>query len=210
MTDLRYTLLSDGPSDRALLPVLRWLLLENSVRRAIQPQHADFRHLPRPPRGLPERIAMAIELYPCDLLFIHRDAERESLEHREAEIQRSLQQVAQSMAHPPIISVIPIRMHESWLLFDEAAIRMAAEKPNGREPIDMPPLHTLEKIADPKAKLRALLQQASGLSGRRLDRLPLSSHRVADLIDDFAPLRRLSAFQKLERDVAQAVQQHGW
>ena len=29
------------------------------------------------PRGLSERIRAAVELYPCDLLFIHRDAEGE-------------------------------------------------------------------------------------------------------------------------------------
>lgn len=35
MNELRYTLLSDGPSDRALLPILTWLLRQNGVTGAI-------------------------------------------------------------------------------------------------------------------------------------------------------------------------------
>jgi hypothetical protein len=36
MRELRYTLLSDGSSDRALLPVLTWLLHEHTFEFAIQ------------------------------------------------------------------------------------------------------------------------------------------------------------------------------
>ena len=65
MSDLRYTLLTDGSSDRVLVPLLTWLLREKSVRAAIQPQWAELRGLPNPPRDLSGRILTCIELYPC-------------------------------------------------------------------------------------------------------------------------------------------------
>ncbi len=76
MRELRFTLVADGSSDRALLPIFIWLLREHFGRIPIQPEFADLRRLPNPPRELFERIAKSVELYPCDLLFVHRDAER--------------------------------------------------------------------------------------------------------------------------------------
>jgi hypothetical protein len=55
---LRYTLVSDGPTDDALLPLLNWLLQENGVSVAIEPQFANLSQLPQPPRGLADRIKM--------------------------------------------------------------------------------------------------------------------------------------------------------
>lgn len=76
MSDLRYTLLCDGGSDRTLLPILEWLLREHHVSYALQPVWADLGRLPRPPKSLSDRISDTIALYPCDLLFVHRDAEK--------------------------------------------------------------------------------------------------------------------------------------
>ena len=52
MKDLRYTLLSDGSSDQALIPILTWLLQKLGVRSAIQPAWADLRRLRKPPNRL--------------------------------------------------------------------------------------------------------------------------------------------------------------
>ena len=54
-------------------------------------------------------------MYPCDLLFVHRDAERESIEQREKEIRESLEKSAMERT-PPVVRVIPVRMQEAWLL----------------------------------------------------------------------------------------------
>jgi len=86
MKELYYTFLTDGSSDKALMPVLTCLLRVNQVECAIQPQWADLRRLRKPPKTLSLRIIQSLELYPCDLLFIHRDAEREPRENRVAEI----------------------------------------------------------------------------------------------------------------------------
>lgn len=90
MNSLRYTLVSDGSSDRALLPILTWLLRNNGVHLPVQSTWADLRLLPKQPKNLPDRIRWAIDLYPCDLLFIHRDAERQPTQFRRIEIQQAL------------------------------------------------------------------------------------------------------------------------
>ena len=90
MRELRYTLVSDGSSDRALLPILSWLLIEHRVLCPIQAEWADLGRLRNPPKTLASRIEWSLDLYPCDMLFVHRDAEiraeRRSYQQRKAEI----------------------------------------------------------------------------------------------------------------------------
>lgn len=211
MLELRYSLVSDGSSDAALLPILSWLLRESGIECAIQSSLADLRRLPEPPKGLDKRIRLALELYPCDLLFVHRDAERQPLQQRKNEIRSALDSLNVSFALP-WVCVIPVRMTEAWLLFDEAAIRHAAGNRFGRQPLEIPGLMHLEDIPDPKTILHELLRQASGLQGRRLKqfRVTQSALRVSALAADFSPLRQLSAFQALEADLRAVVKHAGW
>lgn len=207
MSPITFTLVSDGSSDRALLPVLEWLLRQNSTRD-LQSQWADLRQIRHPPRSLGDRIRVALELFPCDLLLVHRDAEGTPRENRVEEIRRHLTEPQD----PPAVCVVPVRMQEAWLLFDESALRMAADNPRGRVPLSMPDPGDLEAIPDPKDLLFTLLEAASELRGRRLRRLnvPARVHRLADLIEDFSPLRRLSAFQALEEDVRRILAERSW
>ena len=76
--DLVYTLISDGSSDRVLMPFLSWLIEQHIPQVSVQGQWADFRHLKQPPIGLQQRMKTAIDLYPCQLIFVHRDAENMS------------------------------------------------------------------------------------------------------------------------------------
>lgn len=208
MTDLgeiRYTLLGDGPSDRVLMNHLSWLLRQHSLL-AIQATWADPSRLRDRPKGLSARMAKAVDLYPCDLLFVHRDAEREPRAVRITEIHRYLNAVA-----VPAVCVVPVRMSEAWLLFDERAIRRAAGNPNGRASLALPRLAELEKEADPKQVLREQFVVASGLSGRRQKSFDTSAalHRLGECIADFSPLRALPAFVALERDIVDAIRASG-
>lgn len=209
MSDLRFTLTGDGPSDEVLLRPLRWLLRQH-VRDdiAIQPQWADLRSLREKPRGLAERVRSALDFYPCDLLFVHRDAEKDVPSVRRAEIERALADVS---SPAPSVCVIPVRMTEAWLLFDEQAVRLAAGNPNGRQPLDLPHRDP-ERLPDPKSVLRRLLQDASGLSTRRLRGLNTSHavRRVAEYIEDFSPLRGLPAFRTLECDLLAVLDRNQW
>src|ERR1700755_3649159 len=121
MSEIRYTLLSDGPSDRALIPILTWLLRQHLRGYAIQSEWADLWRLPVKPRDLSERMIRSVELYPCDILFVHRDAEREPHAVRLSEVEGAIIEARRSFPLPSVIAVIPVRMHEAWLLFDEAA-----------------------------------------------------------------------------------------
>ena len=212
MPALRYTLVSDGSSDEALLPVLTWLLRESRVNRAVQPEWADLRRLPGPPKSLPARIERSVELYPCDLLFVHRDAERGPHGIRVAEIKEALASALQSATVPPAVCVVPVRMQEAWLLFDEAALRRAAANPNGRVPLALPRLAELEELPNPKRALHELLREASELGDRRRQRLRVRAcaKLVTQFIEDFSALRALPAFRALEADIRTAVTEHGW
>ncbi len=210
MREIRYTLLSDGSSDDALLRVLTWLLREHRVTCAIQAEWADLRRLPNPPRKLTDRIENAIELFPCQLLFVHRDAEHQSYGERKGEILAALEKLP--LSPPPAVCVVPVRMQEAWLLLDECALRRASGNPNGRRPLILPDLAGLERLPDPKQVLYDLLSQASGRSGRRLKKLRLNqcAKRVADYVTSFDLLRTLPAFQALEDDIEELVQEQGW
>ena len=210
---LTYTLLSDGSSDRSLLPILTWLMESLGVNDAIQSQWADLRVMKRAPKSLSERICSAVRLYPSDLLFIHRDAENETLQTRSDEIRQGLQAaIACNCVCPPAICVVPVRMQEAWLLFSEESIRRAAGNPNDRIHLEIPALNEVERIPDPKGILYGLLKQASGLRGRHLKqfRENAAAIRVADYIDDFSPLRKLSSFAILESELQNMLQENHW
>jgi len=203
---LRYTLLTDGSSDAALVPVINWLIAEANYNGSLQPAWAELRHLPAPPDSLVDKIQLAIKLYPCDILFIHRDAERESYDKRVMEIETA---ITEAKIQQIYICVIPIRMQEAWLIFDEFAIRAAAGNKNGKTPLNLPSVNHLESLPNPKENLHSALRNASGLSGRRLKRFNTYSaaHDVTDFISDFTPLYNLSAFQHLAEDVKRIIRQ---
>jgi hypothetical protein len=209
MNDLRFTLTTDGSSDAVLLQHLYWLLrqhLNDSI--TIQPQWADLRSLSQKPRDLSDRIISTLDLFPCDILFIHRDAERQDPTERSNEISGAIEKITIDV---PSVSVVPIRMTEAWLLFDEQAIRIAAGNPNGDEEIDIP-YQNVESLADPKQYLHDILRTASGLTGRRRKKFDphKSMRRIAEFIDDFSPLRSVPAFRNLECDLINILKIRGW
>lgn len=212
MKELRYTLLSDGSSDSALIPVLTWLLQAHLVDCAIQHEWADLRRVPKSLKDtFSKRIKLAVELYPCELLFIHRDAEKEPRQKRVDEIRKAKEEAGESVS-VPTVCVVPVRMMEAWLLFDETALRRAAANPNGKHPLQLPDLTKLEDKPDPKELLYKLLSEASGLGSHRRKKLRVEElvHRVAEFIDDFASLRAMPAFKALEDELKQVIQEQGW
>lgn len=204
MNRLNYTLVADGPSDRCLIHVINWAIIQLAPHRdilLINSQFADYREAPDVPRGLPARIRRAVRDFPCDILFVHRDAEGEGPERRREEIASATQEAG----IPSTVCVIPVRMTEAWLLFNEAAIRRAAGNPHGLAPLRLPALQRMEREPDPKRVLREALEAASETSGRRLRHfqrdIPQLKQRVAELIEDFSPLQRLPAFRSFYEEL---------
>lgn len=96
MSILRYTLVEDGRSDACLAHVINWVLGHDPQRRFSEfiPQVADLGLLRNPPKDLTARMQAACRQFPCDLLFVHRDAERESVEKRHREIRDAARMTA--------------------------------------------------------------------------------------------------------------------
>ncbi len=204
--ELTFTLISDGSSDRALLPVLEWLL-SKKIFGSVRGQWADFSHLRRPPSSLRERIATGVDLWPADLIFVHRDAEHYPFEQRRREVLSVI-----SVSTAPAVCVVPVRMMEVWLLSDAAAIRFAAGNPSGKMPLPLPAARRLERLPNPKANLHELLREASGLNNRRRRHLEVYAmvHDVARATADFSPLFELEAFRQLDADLEHIVFEKAW
>ena len=213
MKSLRCTILGEGSSDAILVHPLRWLLAEAGVRRSVELAAADLREWPRRTNSLADRIAAAIALTePCDLLFVHRDADGGEPTLRREEIDRAFRDACRSALGPQCVPVVPIRETEAWFLFDEGALRSAAGNPRGSVLLGVPSPADLERLPDPKALLKDLLRLATEFPPRRSRgfRPEAAIHRLAELVPDFSPLRRLSAFRTLEDEVRLLVGRHGW
>ncbi|MEO1630711.1 MAG: hypothetical protein AAFU38_08025 [Bacteroidota bacterium] len=189
--------------------MLTWLFREHLPEGLVlQQAHADFRrHQQAPERSdLGKRIRLAAELYPCDVLFVHRDAEQANhTTDRFEEIDAGVRAAALDL---PCIPIVPVRMSEAWLLFDKTALREAAGRPRGRMTLTLPPLSKIEQV-DAKQVLFHSLRTASGTTGRRRRSFSVTQarQRVAELIEDFSPLRALETFGILEQNVADLCSQ---
>lgn len=194
------------------MPILTWLLREHFPNLPIQSRWSDLRRLPRPPRELHDRIRSSIELYPCDLLFVHRDAETTSLRDRLSEINQAVLNASIDSQIPAVICVVPIRMTEAWLLFDINAIRQAAGNPNGTVPLNLPTLSEIESIPNPKRVLRDILRTATELGAHRRRRFDtnIAVQRIPECIEDFPSLRSLSAFIALEEELIITIESQCW
>lgn len=207
---LSVTIVADGSSDQALKAIVEWLLEQHLPgEESFEVVVADLRQLPHPPSEPKERLRQSWQLFPGDVLFVHRDAEKESLAVRRQQID---EWVATAFAAPPdYVRVIPVRMTEAWLLSDEAAIREAAGNPNGAMSLNLPANSRLEALPDPKEVLLTALRTATGNTVRRRRSFNerQAVHLVADFTRDsgFQALRSLESFRILEADVIHFVQQ---
>lgn len=141
-----------------------------------------------------------------DLIVVHRDADRFSVDDRKEEIAKA---VAEEWPGHPHIAVVPVRMLEAWLLLDEASIRQVAENPNGRTRLALPKGGTAERIADPKKLLKDTLVTASGYTGRRLDgfqkRFPHHRHKLLERLDPHGPVAQLPSWKAFVSDLGAAL-----
>jgi hypothetical protein len=198
MRSVALTLVADGTSDHKMLTPLIDALMDQHCPLPFQTQIADW--LPKEAKTTAERVEAAAKFYPCDLLFVHRDAENVEPAKREAEIRRGLEGLSTA---PSLICVVPVRMTEAWLLTSEAAIRAAVGNPQGVAVLKLPPLAKVESI-DAKAVLLRALEIAKELGSHRSRRFrpEVYRHRVAELLSDLTQLRQLPSFQHLESQVS--------
>lgn len=152
------TLVTDGSSDKLLAPLID-LLFSAHTELAYQVNCAEG--LPPISSGLKARIDSALELFPCDFLFVHRDAEGIDATVRQQEIETSWRGSQQTAT---LICVVPVRMTEAWLVTNEKPIRLAVGNPNGTDSLRLPAAKDVESLPDPKFILFEALKAASGLN----------------------------------------------
>ncbi len=206
---VRFTLLPEGTSDRALMPVLRWTLAQH-LDESKWTIDGDFVPLERiglsRATPLADRIHAAVELFPCEVLFVHLDEDGKGVEQRESEISAATRDATLSRNVSPV-AVIPVRMTEAWLLIDEQAIRRAAGFAGGKIPLHLPKLAEVERRSDPKQLLFEALRSASGQTGRKLLNFNTNEARaaIASHMRDPSKLRSLSSFRHFELAVAEVA-----
>jgi hypothetical protein len=202
---VRFALVCEGPSDAALAAHLQTVCVHCGADEAVGTV-PDFGRLPRPPaHDVASRITAALALDPAaNLVFVHRDADSRSTRARVREIQIAAENVS-----VPVVPVVPIQETEAWLLLDEAAIRSIVENPRGTVALSLPRVASIERLARPKERLRATLERASELRGRRLDRFKrdFGRHRglLLQRLDPSGPITQLTAWQNLLARTTKAV-----
>jgi len=200
MEQLRYTLLTDGTSDAVLMPIIDWLLRQHLSQCRIYPQFA--KGLGPVGLALDNRLPIALKMYPCDILFVHRDAEKAT--HKER-----VQEIDQAMAgyDQVYVPVVPKRMLEAWLFSDEQAIRRAAGNRNGRNMLNLPVKSRWESMPDPKMDLTRVITDAAEKSARALAKMNMSLARrqVAEFTEDFSRLRGLPSFDLVESRLVESL-----
>lgn len=198
-----YTLLADGSSDAALMAIIEWTIAQ--IRPDLRPVGEFARDLGSVGSSLTGRLQVALDLFPCDILFIHRDAEKLTLDQRRREIADAVG--ARSV---PWVPVVPVAMTEAWLLSDASAIRSAAGNRSGTVDLKLPPQKQWELSVNPKALLFAALCAATEKSGRALAKFTSHDvHRARRLVAaqtaDFSRLRGLESFDAFERALASTL-----
>ena len=197
---VRITLVTDGSSDQVLQGPLDWLL------QKYFPCEYTFLFADRIDRHAPLRTKLQTALadYPCDVLLVHRDAELETPVDRLAQMREVIITLQRHC-----VRIVPVRMTEAWFLFDEAAIRRAAGRPDASDSLRLPSVSAARLMPDPKAALFRLLDSASGLSGRKLARFQRDHarhyHRICNLVTDFAPLMEVPEFVAFKDELVAAM-----
>ena len=197
---VQFVFLREGTSDDGLLAHLESLLVREGADEVIGEIRA-YRGSTR------QKLECFLEeSLPVDAIFVHRDADQDGASARDKEIFDAGVLFANC---PPLIPVVPVSMTESWLLAEPEAIREVAGNQLGRMPLDIPPLHAIEGVADGKTKLKRAIADASGLSGSKLSRLNRNFERnraaILNRLDPNGPVAALPSWVQLERDIKDFV-----
>ena len=160
-------------------------------------------------RRLVDKIRSGLAMAPqYEVLFIHRDADSAVADARYREITEAVQRAGYGGSW---VGIVPVRMMESWLLLDEAAIRNASGNPNGRARLDLPSPAEAERIADPKSALRSAIIAGAEVQGRRrralAKRLPNMRDQLLETLRVGGPLEQLPSWTQFRDDTVDALRQ---
>lgn len=208
---VRLLLVCEGSSDGALVHYIRALLIKHGATEADgSPYHSGT--------ALSEKVKQGLELSDSpDLLFIHRDADDNhntataGPEKRYEEIVRAVQSTSHSDRY---VRIVPVHMTEAWLLVNPSEICRVAGKPEGRCNLYLPPVQTIERLADPKTLLKEILSRAGSPKGRRRkkdfkDRFGEHRRQLIENLPVGGSLERLDSWVQFRDDTIAALQALG-
>lgn len=155
-----------------------------------------------------EKVKAALSQAPeTELLFIHRDADGRDPTPRYEEIEEAIESLGVTI---PYVAIVPVQETEAWILLDEQAIRDVSGNQTGRVKLNLPSPKQVEKIANPKERLKEILVKASGRKGRRLKKFRQSfpEHRrlLLETLDCSGGISKVPSWQRLANDVSEAIQ----
>ena len=198
---MRFLLVCEGSSDAALLPHIQRLLTQYGYPDSLGEAWSDGRRLVDKVRNGLQRLGQ------FDLLFVHRDTDNAGANSRYQEIESAIQEAEY---RGPWVAIVPVRMTEAWILLDEAAIRSAVRKPDGRTPLALPTPREAERRADPKTMLETVLLDASETRGRRRreirEDLPNLRRQLLRNLPVGGPLEQLESWSRFRDDTVAALQ----
>ncbi len=206
---IRFLLVGEGSFDRGLVDHLErcCVLAGADEASGVAP---DLSRLPRQVgQTVAAKLEAALKLEPSvDFVFLHRDADSRDSRPRHEEILRAVEGISVDLRY---VAVVPVQETEAWLLLDEGEIRTVAENPNGSVHLNVPTLHTVENIADPKAYLDEAILNASEQSGRHQDRIRKRLSQKKTLLirrlDAEGPVSRVPAWIKMFSDLKSLIEE---
>jgi hypothetical protein len=207
MMVIRFALIAEGSTEKALLGHLKALCLREGVVEVEEIWAKDLLEaLDEVGSDIASKVRMLLEIDPSiDLVFIHRDSDARTDEHRRKEI---FDGVTDSGHSPPHVPIVPIQETEAWLLLDPAEIRRVVANSRGISALELPKPSQIEQRANPKEILREALHRASK-PGRRnvIDKRTFGQLRreLLQNLDIDGPVNQLSAWQNLLRDLKVAL-----
>lgn len=202
MTTLVSALYAEGRTDERFLPVLLqrsltdWLARHaNRVVDVLEPVIVNFRG----EGSRAERIlAVAQQVSGYHLLFVHADADDDTRQRAYAErIAPGLALVTAARnnglaACADLIPIIPVQKVGAWLLADAANLCTVLGASLSPHELDIPlRSDEIERLADPKHRLRTIMQRAYANRPRR--------RRAVDTGELYEPLANQIRLNELER-----------
>ena len=204
MNTLSTGLITDGSSAQALIPLLTTLISELLPDTRFEPPHWVA---PPDKNALSEKLAYALDPtnFQFDILFVHRDAENESIAKRVEEITQSTPQ-----GQHPVVCVIPVKMTETWLITSEKTIKEAVGNPLAKTKLKLPAVSKIESCNSKDVLDKALTEACEyGTQRRRKFKPEYFRRRVAELTSDLTTLRKIPSFKQMEEALINVLQQRG-
>ena len=210
MSEWRAALIPEGRADDGLVTLLERLCLREGASVEIVSMR-PLLELHTPGRSNEAKLYAVLEFgEDYDIIFIHSDTDREPPPTRGDRISTACEKLGVESYVP----VVPIRETEAWLLVDKDAIRAIVGNPKGNKALPLPKLSHVESAGDPKQCLRDALDAARIGQRRKQKHRPVSDQefgryrqRLLEELDIEGPIRQLSAWQALERDLKSVLSQ---